>query len=178
MCSILSQNQMKQKLNPALTVFWDTDKAIRMKTSQETEGWSFYLLPITPMTKTSNNNKRQSVFVEKKRKKNRGSLWFTLSWLQESFNSSFHSGPVWSCVLPLDKHLVFWQTAFMRTLFLDQRFFEPCSRSCSLVWCAPVWVWRWWCYNHLLSFACYMVKVWINQRLLPYQSPPLARLQH
>lgn len=53
------------------------------------------------------NKHRQAVFVEKKREKNRGSLWFTLSWLQESFNSSFHSVAVWSCVLPLDKHLVF-----------------------------------------------------------------------
>lgn len=27
----LTKNQVKQKLNPALTVFWDTDKAIQMK---------------------------------------------------------------------------------------------------------------------------------------------------
>lgn len=86
------------------------------------------------MTKKINEQRYSAASLFAEIDRNRGSLWLSPSTL-----------PVWGCVLPLDKHLVYWQIAFMRTLFLDQHsfanstlsFFEPRFSPDGRLWCAP-----------------------------------------
>lgn len=87
--------------------------------------------------------------------------------------------------LPPDIYSVFWLIAFMRALFLDQNisvnntrsFFELCScfKWSALMRTRAGAAWAATTCSHL---ARCIAKVWINQRQLPYQSPPLVRLQH
>lgn len=96
------------------------------------------------------NEKRYSaasLFAELDR--NRGSLWLALFWFQGRLNNRFHSVPVWSCVLPLDKHSVFWQIVFYENSILGPAllhkqhvlfFLEPRCSWDGRLWCAPMLV--------------------------------------
>lgn len=127
-----------------MTVFWDTGDSHETALHSRQKGGCYTCCQSQPWQKKSMSRAflQSSPFAELD--KNTGNLWFTLSCFQGRFDNRLHSVTVWSCVLPLDKHLVFWQIAFMGTLFLDQHFstnstwsfFEPSSRSDSWLWCA------------------------------------------
>lgn len=107
---------------------------------------------------------------------------FILLW-RDCWNNRFHPVPV--CSGCLDKHFVLWQIAFYEETALGPARLHKqhviVLRTSSFVRIADFDVCRCWhrspC-NHLLSSTFCIAKVWINQRQLPYQSLPLARLRH
>lgn len=137
----LTKNQIKQKLNPALTVFWDTDKAILMKQHRRQKGGRYTRCQSQPWQKKINERRHSAASMFAELDKNTGCLWFPLSWSQERFNNRFHSvklcPPSWQTFGVLT-NCFYGDTVLGPTLLSTNStwsFFEPRSRSGSRLWC-------------------------------------------